>query len=368
MGESRTPEVNDLAARTNGHPSTAWWRSAAIIGIALALAIASVDLLWLLAEPLMLLLVAIVIAQALAPIVGWLERWLSRTVGVVLVYLVLVLGFGGIGWLVFPSLVSQTQMLVNNAPDLLEQASSWFDDMGSGSTDQVITAVESTLQRFSDLLLSVPLLVFSSVIDFILIIFMSIYWLIYAPALSSFTHSLFPEERRPQVASVMGEMGHTMGGYVRGTVIDAMIIGLLTYVGLTVIGMEYVLVLAMLSGLGEFLPIVGPIIAAIPAILIALTQSPQQAGLVILFFILLQQLESNLLVPLIMRQQADVPPLLSLVAILAGSALGGLLGAIIAIPLAGALRIMVMRVAAPAERSWTGVDDALTEVGGKSQE
>jgi len=102
--------------------------------------------------------------------------------------------------------------------------------------------------------------------------------------------------------------------------------------------------------------VVGPIFAAIPAIAIALVDSPQQAIIVTIFFIALQQLESNLLVPFIMRQQADVPPLLSLFALLAGSALGGLLGAIIAIPLAGALRVLVVQVLAPAERAWSGAE------------
>jgi len=151
-------------------------------------------------------------------------------------------------------------------------------------------------------------------------------------------------------------MGQTMGGYVRATGINGVIIGAMTYVGLLVIGVEYTLVLAVLAGLGEFLPVVGPIFAAIPAIAIALIESPQQAIVVTIFYIALQQLESNLLVPFIMRQQADVPPLLSLFALLAGSALGGLLGAIVAIPLAGALRVLVVRVLAPAEREWSGAE------------
>ncbi len=90
--------------------------------------------------------------------------------------------------------------------------------------------------------------------------------------------------------------------------------------------------------------------------MIALLDSPQQAIVVTIFFIALQQLESNLLVPFIMRHQADVPPLLSLIALLSGSALGGFVGALIAIPLAGALRVLVVRVIAPAEREWSGAD------------
>ena len=368
MGDKRTPRMSDLASGTDGHPGVAWWRAAAIGGGGLALAIGALAMLWFLVEPLMLVLIAIIIAQALMPVVAWLERWLPRALATVAVYLVLMLMLVGLGWLILPRIFEQAQRLVDDAPTLVDQARQWLDSVDPEASSRVVNAMEMLVSRFSDALLSLPLTLFSSAIDFVLVIFMSIYWLIAAPALMRFTLSLFPEERRDRAAGVLGAMGQTMGGFVRGEVIDAIVVACLTFVGLTVIGVQYTLVLAILVGFGELLPVIGPIITAIPAVLVALLDSPEKAIITGVFFIVLQQVESNLLLPLVMRHQADVPPLLSLVAILAGSTLGGLLGAIIAIPLAGALRIMVVRVLAPAERDWTGVYDAQTEVGARPGE
>ncbi len=143
-----------------------------------------------------------------------------------------------------------------------------------------------------------------------------------------------------------------MGGFVRGVVIDAAIIGALVYVGLSVIGVEYTLVLALIAGLGEVVPIVGPIVGSIPAILVALLDSPTQALIVAGFFFAVQQIESNIVTPFVMRSQTDIPPILTLFAVAVGGAIGGIFWVLIAIPAMGALRVLVLRVLAPAEREW----------------
>jgi predicted PurR-regulated permease PerM len=356
MGDTQSPALNDDESRTT-EQSIAWWRGSVIVGVALAVAIATLVALWLLARPITLILIAIIIAQALAPIVTRLERWIRRGIAVVIVYLALLLVVGGLGWLVIPPLIAEAQTLVTNVPALMDESRTWLDNLDPASASRISAAAESAVDRFSSVLLSIPFTVFSSVIDVVVVVFMSIYWLLATPALFRFALSLFPEEQRPRAGRVLDAMGQTMGGYVRATAINGVIIGVMTYVGLLVIGVEYMLVLAVLSGLGEFLPVIGPIVAATPAIAVALLDSPQQAVIVTIFFILLQQLESNLLVPFIMRSQAGVPPLLSLFALLGGSTLGGILGALIAIPIAGALRVLMVRVFAPAEREWSGADE-----------
>ncbi len=145
-----------------------------------------------------------------------------------------------------------------------------------------------------------------------------------------------------------------MGGFVRGVVIDAAIIGALVYIGLLVIGVKYTLALALIAGLGEVVPIVGPIVGAIPALLVALLDSPTQALIVAGFFLAVQQIESNIVTPFVMRSQTDIPPILTLLALLVGGALGGIFWALVAIPVAGALRVLVLHLVAPAIRRWTG--------------
>ncbi|HEV2127233.1 MAG TPA: AI-2E family transporter [Thermomicrobiales bacterium] len=367
MGQTRTPELSDVTRHPGRDATAAWWRGAAIVGIALLVALTAADLFWLLVEPLTLVLVAIVIAQALSPLVAFVEeRGLGHGVSVIAVYLVFVSLFGLLGWILVPMLITEGQALVSDLPAMVSQARSWVSSViprDGSSSNQLISWAETGVQRFSNQLLSLPITIFTSLLDFVVIVFMSAYWLIFTPSLRRFTLSLFPEEKRLWVDSVLDEMGATMGGFVRGTIIDGAIIAVAVYIGLTIIGLEYVLLLAVISGIGELVPIIGPIVAAVPAVVVGFLDSPQKAGIVLLFFLVLQQLESNLLLPLIMHNQADVPPLMSLVAVVIGGALGGILGAILAIPIFGALRILIVRVVAPAERDWTGVDDAPHEVG-----
>lgn len=357
MGKSRGPRSRDPSQQEQDTPAAAWWRGSVIAGIALAMALGGLVILWLLARPLTLLLIAVVIAQALTPVVALVERKLPRNIAIILVYAVLVGIVASIGWLVVPPLVAEGEELLLNGPELQAQFQEWLRNIEPDSANRVTDAMQSALVRFSDVVLSLPFAIFSSVIDVLLVVFMSLYWLLATPALHRFTRSLFPPDQRRRFDDVLAGMGQTMGGYVRATAINGVIIAVMTYTGLRIIGVDYPLVLAAIAGLGELLPVIGPIFAAIPAISVALIESPQQAIVVTVFYILLQQLEANLLVPYIMKKHADVPPLLSLFALLAGSTLGGPLGAIIAIPVAGGLRVLVLKVLAPAEREWTGADE-----------
>lgn len=121
-------------------------------------------------------------------------------------------------------------------------------------------------------------------------------------------------------------------------------------------GVNYPLVMAIFAAFGELIPILGPNLAAIPAIIVAFLESWQLALAVVVFYLILQQLESNIFVPIIMKNQANIPPLLVIISVSFGGAIAGILGAIVAIPAAGALRVIILRVVAPAIRRWTGAD------------
>ena len=112
--------------------------------------------------------------------------------------------------------------------------------------------------------------------------------------------------------------------------------------------------LAFIAGLGALIPIVGPILSALPALAIAYADSPIRALVVLVFYVVLHHVESELLLPNLVKQQANIPPLLVLFALVAAGATGSVLTVLIAIPLAGALRVLVLRVAAPAVRRWSG--------------
>lgn len=306
-GAARTPDVADVVDGVS--TETAWWRTVAIGGAALASAIALLVLVWLLARPLALFIGAVVIASALAPLVSRLERWMPRAVAVIVLYMSLVAFIGIMGWFFMPPLISQGRELFEQAPDLVTRGRRWLDRLDPIGGDQLVARAQSGVSGLADVMITLPVRVFSSILEFILVLFMSAYWLISGPPLRRFFLSLFPAERRDKADGIVEAMGATMGGYVRATIINGIAVGIMVYVGLLLIGVQYPILLALLAALGEFIPILGPILASVPAIAVALLDSPTQALIVAGFYLVMQQIESNLLVPNIMRNQADIPPL-----------------------------------------------------------
>lgn len=349
----RTPAVAEVT-QPGRPPAVAWWRIAVIGAVALAVALGLLDVLHLLARPLALLFLGIVIAETFVPVVVALERVVSRGLAVGIVYAVLVAAATGIGWLVTPPLARQAQELVLNGPTLVERSTRWADRWSPGGGDRIITAVEERLSQFGSILVDLPFTILSSLLEIVLVVFLSAYWLLLRPAMGRFVRSLFPERRHAELDDLGSDLSQAVGGYFRAEGITAAIVATIAFVGLSVIGVEYALVLSLIVAIGELVPVVGPLVAAIPALVVAFLDSPTQALIVLVFYVLVQQLESNVLVPQIMRRQVHLSPVLVLVALYSGGALGGILGAIIAVPLAGAARVMIVRYGVPAVRRWTG--------------
>ena len=338
-----------------------WWRLTLAGAAALTLGIGLLWALMLFAWPLALLILGLSIATALAPVVSWLERWIPRAGAILIVYLILLLILIGIGWIVFPPLVVQVQDAAESLPQLIEQARerlTQFTPWQNLNDIPLAETVASQLGNASSSLVMLPVRFFASLFDLVVIIFISLYSLIVAPQARQFALSLFPPGRRERVDDVLAGMSQAMGGYIRGVVIDSLIVGVLTYVGLALIGVDFALVLAILAGILEIIPFVGPVIAGVAIVAVALLQSPTTALITLVFIVILQQIESNILVPNIMRSQTEISPLLTILALVAGHSIGGLLGALIAIPVAAAVRVFVHEVIAPAIRRWTGADTA----------
>lgn len=342
-----------------------WWKLLALVSLAFILTLGLLQFVWIIARPLAILFGAVVVAEAMMPAVNRLEQKMPRVVATLLAYAALISVFVGIGWIVFPPLVTQAQDVVDRLPELIEDARDFVNRWDVVDDGQVEDFITGQAQGGAGALAGIPLAVVSSVVEIFLVFVMSIYWVIAAPNMRRFLLSLFPEHRRSETSDVLDEMSAAVGGYVRGTALDALIVGTIVYVGLLIIGVPYPLVLALLAALGEFVPIVGPFIAGAPAVLIALVESPLMALIVLIFYLVIQQIESNLLLPIIMNSQAHVPPLLVLFAIFVGGSVAGILGALIAIPLSGALRVFVLRVVAPAIRLWTGADPEQQGAGDK---
>jgi predicted PurR-regulated permease PerM len=338
--------------------SDPWLRTAAAGAIAIAGGLAIVAFFWLLARPLALLGLAIAVAAALDPEVELLARKLPRALAVVIVYLVVLGIFSVIGWIIFPPLISQFQQVIANLPTIIQDAQTWFSHFGQISFNSLINMLTSQLGSASSSLIQLPIGIINSLFEILVVFFVSLYGLIQAPSIGRFIISLFPHERGQRIEDVMRHMGRAMGGYIRGALINGAIIGVLMYLGLLVLGVHYPLVLGLLAGVFELIPVLGPIFAGIIIIMVALSQSFTLALYVLIYAIAMEQLEGHILVPNIMRTQTDVSPTVTILALFAGGVLGGLLGALVAIPVAAAVHVLVLEVIAPAVRRRTGAPDA----------
>lgn len=338
-------------------PGRVWWWLAGALAAGLVFGLGSLRLLELLARPLAYLILAITIAASLAPVVGWLESRMSRKVAVVLVYLAILLLFAGFILLLTPSLASQLERMGESLPGLIQQAQGivdqWTRGIGLGSFSNMLTSQMGTL---SENFLRLPLTISSGVVNFLLVLFVSFYMLMEAPVIQKFLLSLFPSDEKEKAEETMEKMAQAMGGYLRGSAITGVVVGIATTIGLLVMGIDFAFVLGALAAILELVPIVGPIVASGVILLVALASSPDRVWIVLIFLVVLQQVENNLLVPNIMHSQTRVSSLLVLVALFVGQAVAGLLGALVAIPLAAALRVFVREVVAPAIRQASGAE------------
>ncbi len=333
-------------------PCASWWRMVSAGVAALFLGLGALQLFPLVAHSLALLILAISIAAALAPLVKWLERWIPRLAVILLVYFVLVLLMAAIFQILLPVLVTQIQAFGERAPDSVAKAQQTLDQWNLGVS--LKDAVLPQLGQLSTTLMTLPLTILSSLFDIVLVLVISIYWLLAALPMRDYFFSIFPVASHPQAGVLLGAIGASMGGYIRATFINGFVIGVLTYIGLFALGVQYPLVLGLSAGLLELVPIVGPIISALIVVAVTLMQSSTQALIALGYMFVLQQLEGNLLVPNVMRSQTEISPLVAILALYTGSAIGGLLGALIAIPVASAIQVVSRELVVPAVRRWTG--------------
>lgn len=346
----------ERGASERGAKIPSWWWVVSALAVGLILGIGGMEIFRYLSRPLALLVLAVSIAAALAPVVERMSRRIPRTLAVVLVYLGLVLIIAGILGSTVPVLIAQINMLISTSHIWLPKITNYLALFGI-YTSSLPSIILNEAGRFGDFLVRLPVGLFSFLFDLVLVLFLSLYWLLLMPQLKRYALSFFRPDQSWFASAVLAQIGLGMGGYLRGAAINGLIIGSLTYIGLTIVGVPYALTLGALAGLMELFPTIGPIISGTIATLVALSVSPQVALITVAYAIVLQQAEGHILVPLIMRSQTSISPLLAIFAVVAGAAVGGLLGAVIAIPLFSAINVLAQMVIAPAIRRANGVEE-----------
>lgn len=272
---------------------------------------------------------------------GRIPRWLA----ILLLYVVILGTLTGIGMLIVPALVEQARALWKAAPEMFESAQSYLIRIGVlGERVTLREAVEraegaATGDAVGTVITAV-VGVFGGIFGILTVLILTFYLLLEADSLRKLFLHLFPRRRRPQISAASGEVTAKISAWLNGQLLLAATIGTTAAIGLWLIGVPYFYVLALIAGIGEMIPIVGPLLAAVPGIAVGLSISPQKALLVALFYLLQQQFENHILVPKIMERQVGVSAVTVIVALLIGAELLGIVGAILAVPTAAILQVI----------------------------
>lgn len=287
---------------------------------------------WLIREVVLFLFISLILALALEPFVNFLvkkkfHRGFS-VVFVVLSMLFIVIGLASVSLVPF---IHQTQVLIANFPNYMKYLS---EIPGAGDyISKFNDGIFSQLNQSGGSVINFTLGAFSGVLSLILIFVFTIYMLIDFKNLRLMFVDFFEDGRRDEIQRLVTKIETRLGGWLRGQIFLMLIIGLLTYVGLLALGMDYALALAVIAGLLEIVPIIGPIISLVPAAFIAFFISPVLGFGVVALYIFIQQLENNLIVPKVMQRAVGFNPLITIIALMVGGQLLGVVGAILAIPI-----------------------------------
>lgn len=309
------------------------------------LVILSLAFLWTIREIITLFLLAVVFASAMDPLADYLNaRKIPRAVSVLAVY-ILVLGLVGVVvWLIVPPVVEQFRLLATNLPTYISEFQDKYPSLyamfGNVSASQFFQGVVSSGADGS--VVSRTLGVFSGLLGFVTVLVVSFYLVVADQnGMKELIRPLVPISRQGMVMALLTKIQRKMGYWVLGQLVLSATIFAVVYIALLILGIKYALVLALLAGILEVIPYIGPILSAIPAFFFALIQSPALAVAVIVLYVLVQKTEAYVLVPKVMQKAVGTSPLVVLLAVLIGFKLAGVVGLLLAVPVAGALMVLI---------------------------
>ena len=301
-------------------------------------------LLYLVSDVLVILLFAIVIASAVSPFVAWFEkRGIPRIVGVLILYL-MVIGLAIVlSSLIIPSVSSDLSGLGTYLPKVTQQLSTSLDKVQKGSPkyfdfvgeiQNILDVLSSYLQQFSQSALNLVVSAFGGLFSFIAVIIISFYLSIQKKGIENFLASVVPERFESYVVDLWKRVELKVGFWLQGQLLLALIMGLLVYIGLSLLKVKFALLLAILAMIMEIVPVAGPVLAAIPAILIALIQQPSLALWVTIFYVVAQQFENHVLVPVVLGKTTGLNAVVVILSIMIGFQLSGVVGGLLGVPVA----------------------------------
>jgi predicted PurR-regulated permease PerM len=313
-----------------------------IIGILLF-----VYFLFLIRDVLVLLVISFILAAALEPAVDKMQRKLKfpRWLGALSIYSLFIAVIYVFASIVVPILNEQFQTLITNKDIYIDDIQSTLSSLPQGYKDPInnfINDVPSEIKNWQLGGISHRVSgVFSGIASFFVVIVISVYILSLKNGMKQTISAFVPEKRRKLFIKIFGDITRKMSLWFRGQMLLSLSIGVVTYIGLSIMHVPYALVLAMIAAFFELIPMIGPVLGAIPAVLVALFISPIMALIVGAFYVFVQQLENHILVPQVMKKAVGLNPVIIISAMLIGAKLLGILGVILAVPIASSISVIL---------------------------
>lgn len=317
--------------------------------IAILLGIA---VMWLIRDILLLLFSAMLLAGVMYPFSHWAARHRIPKGLAVVVFYVLLFGIMLLALaLLVPALAGEARTLLGSGPaydslkSIIGPVKTFSEQYGlvDGFPKDLSAILGQVTRTFGGILGTITE-VFGGIAGFLVVLVLAFYLIVEESALKSVFRNIIPDRYQELATTLILQIVDKLGSWLRGQLVLGFIIGVLYFIGLSIIEVPYPLLLALLGGLLEFIPYLGPFIAGVPVILLAFSVSPTRAFLALVLIILIQQLENNLIVPKVMQKAVGLNPIVSIVAFMVGAQLFGLVGAIFAIPVATAASVAIVEV------------------------
>lgn len=308
-----------------------------------ALVVLAVLFFYLIRNILAIILLSVVIASAIEPAIRKLTEWrIPRVLAVLLIYGALIGGFGFASYFLIPPLLEDISASLVNLPFLIQRA---FEQLAGRvefvalsdfepSFQNAVLQAESYLRGIASGFFGLASFIFGGIASFIFVIVLSFYLAVQEHGVKNFLHLITPKEYENYVVNLWQRTQEKFGKWLQGQILLGIIVGVLVYIGLTILQVRYALTLALLSALFEIIPFFGPILAAVPGVIVAFLEAPLLGLSALILYVIIQQLENHLVYPVVMRKTIGIPPTIAIIALLIGGKVGGFMGFVLAIPLA----------------------------------
>ncbi|MGH9152264.1 MAG: AI-2E family transporter [Acidimicrobiales bacterium] len=299
------------------------------------------------------LILAAAIVFLLNPLVTALHRrGLPRAAGAGIAYLGVLGLFVAAASLIYPIAADQAEQLGDEWPEIREKAETWIDDAADASEgtfleftrqelEDAFSENDTSVRQQLDQARDIGLRVFHVLLILVLAPIIGFYLLVDAPHIRDVMESLVPERARPEVDHVAKRLNRAIGGFFRGQLVVALIVGVMCSIGLFAIGLKFWFLVGMIAGMFNLIPLIGPWVGGVPGLIIALTTgSTLQAIGVVAIMVAVQQVDNHFITPQVMQRAVQLHPAAVVLALLAGGSLGGFFGLLLAVPVAAVLKIV----------------------------